>query len=262
MVQLIFENVSANNGFVTTKDAQKDLNIEWQANPDTLYTVIMHNLNTNKINLLVTNIKGMDVKNGDTIIPYQPPNVPANSFPSTFVLSIYRQEKEIPIQANIINMDKFIDDNKLVLVDNLNFKVGSIIPTASSAAKLEPTKEKSPKDSNYFKPNADLSDQEKKWCRCVLKVSAKQPSACNIEKAWFEKRDGETCYNPYAVCSKSVGTSTRKCGENYDFESLSDSHLKAYAELHQKGSNQIEIPIPYNRTEMLENIKKWKAAYK
>lgn len=113
---------------------------------------------------------------------------------------------------------------------------------------------------SYFKSDSNLTEQQKKWCRCVLKVADKQPGACNTEKAWFETRDGKTCYNPYAICSKSVGTSVRTCGENYDFESLSDNHLIAYAELHQNSKDgiNIEIPVPYDRTMMLMNIKKWK----
>ena len=91
-------------------------------------------------------------------------------------------------------------------------------------------------------------------------MAAKQPGACNTEKAWFETREGKVCVNPYAICSKSVGTSVRTCGENYDFESLPDNYLIAYAELHQnsKDSINIIIPNPYYREEMLNNIKRWK----
>lgn len=116
------------------------------------------------------------------------------------------------------------------------------------------------KAEEFFKSDSTLTEKQKKWCRCVLKVADKQPGDCNKDQAWFETRDGRECVNPYAICSKSVGTSVKTCGENYDFESLPDNYLIAYAELHQKSKDgiNIEIPNPYVRGKMLENIKRWK----
>ena len=53
--------------------------------------------------------------------------------------------------------------------------------------------------------------------------------------------------------NRSVGTSSRKCGENYNFDALPDKMLVAYSNL-----NQIRSPEPYNRIEMLRRIKEWK----
>lgn len=120
------------------------------------------------------------------------------------------------------------------------------VPTAKSA-------------QNRFKKDSVLSEKEEKFCSCVLKVAAKQKGACNTERAWFETRDNKTCYNPYAICAKSVGTTSRKCGENYNFESLSDDELISYAQLHQKDKdNKLVIPKPYDRDQMLTNIYTWK----
>ena len=104
------------------------------------------------------------------------------------------------------------------------------------------------RNSYFFKRGSDLTEKEEKYCRCVLKVGEKQPESCNLS----EKGRGK-CYNPYAVCAKSVGTTSRRCGENYNFEELSDEQIKAYARL-----SKISIPRPYNRQEMLNRIYKWK----
>ena len=60
-------------------------------------------------------------------------------------------------------------------------------------------------------------------------------------------------YNPYAICAKSVGTTSRECSDNYSFENIPNAELQGYASLHG-----IEIPSPYDRGELIENIRRWK----
>ena len=129
----------------------------------------------------------------------------------------------------------------------------TLVPTRVTAQRLSTT-------TNYFKSDSDLPEDKKKWCRCVLKVAGKQQGPCNIEKAWFETRDGQRCYNPYRVCASSVGTTSRDCSQHYDFNSFSDEDLITYAQLHQNSKDGIDIiiPVPYNRNTMLGNIKTWK----
>lgn len=94
-----------------------------------------------------------------------------------------------------------------------------------------------------FKEGSDLTEKERKYCSCVLKVAAKQPGECYEPEKWQRKVGGVKCYNPYPICTKSVGRKGRvNCGSNYDFEAMDDTYLKAYADL-----NKIEIPSPYNR---------------
>jgi len=40
--------------------------------------------------------------------------------------------------------------------------------------------------------------------RCVMKVKERLPKWCLEEEAWGETRQGETCYNPWAVCRASI----------------------------------------------------------
>ncbi len=108
--------------------------------------------------------------------------------------------------------------------------------------------------SEYFKGGTDLGERQQKYCRCVLHAAAKQPDWCLEDKAWREQREGSTCYNPYAVCAKSTGASSRSCGVNYDYQNLPDDELIAYAQL-----SKVNIPMPYNRQQIINNIMAWKA---
>lgn len=97
----------------------------------------------------------------------------------------------------------------------------------------------SKEESVPFKTDNNLNERQQKYCSCVLKVEDKR----NVN-------------NPYAVCAKSTRTSSKHCGESYDFDNMKDKHIIAYANL-RKGA--IPIPVPYNRQQLIENIKKWKA---
>lgn len=104
--------------------------------------------------------------------------------------------------------------------------------------------------TEYFKPGVPLNDLEKKYCRCTAHVRAKQPDWCLQEHAWKQKRNGQTCYNPYPVCKASTGfRSNVECSDNFNFSDFQDSELRAYA-LERK----IPIPQPYNRQQLISHI--------
>jgi len=264
-------------GFVTSKTAKKPLDLEWVANPESLYTAIIYDLdapypknrsNSPYLHLLITNVKGMDLESGDSLIKYKSPSPPKNSLPHTFNADIYLQKNiihpSVQTKRKKFNLNKFVTDNDLTLFNRFSFKVGELISTKPQTYKgsstMIPVSKSIPKTIIFFKPDSDLSEKKRKWCRCMIKVADKQKGRCNVEQAWFESRDGTKCYSPYRVCSASVGTSSRECGKHFDFDSFSDNHLIAYAELHQKDKDGIiiKIPKPYNRSQMLTNIKTWK----
>jgi hypothetical protein len=112
---------------------------------------------------------------------------------------------------------------------------------------------------NYFKIDADLRENEKKWCRCVLHVAAKQTDQCleDVNEHAGQVFNGRTCYNPYAICSATVGTSSRKCGINYEFRNIPDQELIAYAKI-----KKITVPKPYSRENMIQAIYTWKKTEK
>lgn len=86
----------------------------------------------------------------------------------------------------------------------------------------------------FIRPDTNLDEREQAFCSCVVQVAAKQPGACNLEKAWFEERNGETCKNPFAICANSVGTTSRDCMSNYDFDFMNEQQLQSLAYLHNK----------------------------
>lgn len=49
-----------------------------------------------------------------------------------------------------------------------------------------------------------MESSKDKYERCVLKVKKKQPKGCVQTKAWGKTINGQKCYNPWAVCGKSV----------------------------------------------------------
>ena len=274
-MEVRFGNTSTKSGFLPTEAAQDRIKIEWDGSPNQLYTVIFYDVdapypapkNTNSpfLHYLLTNIKGDNMSTGNELIDYMSPNPPSDSLPHTYFVDVYIQDNIIrPAQHTVrknFGLHNFVKDHNLKLVNRTTFKVGKKILTPVSAGKVSSNSvetDRLPTTTNYFKSDSFLNDKQEAWCRCVLHVAAKQKGACNTEQAWFETRENQRCYNPYSVCSKSVGTSVRTCGENYDFNSISDDELIAYAQLHQKKEPKIVIPSPYNRTEMLDNIKRWK----
>ncbi len=128
-------------------------------------------------------------------------------------------------------------------------KPGTIIPVSPGAVKGT----KVQRGDEYFKNPAALSERDKKYCRCVLHVMGKQVPECLQDKAWFKKVGGKQCYNPYSVCAKSTGHTSRQCGENYDWSGIPDNELEGYANI-----NHISVPAPYDRTQMINNILAWK----
>lgn len=107
-------------------------------------------------------------------------------------------------------------------------------------------------------PGATIDPRDAKVCRCTLHVGAQQPEWCLKEKAWGQRRYNadtgttQSCYNPYAVCVARTRTSyPGNCTENYDYTTLPDAELRAYAYLH----SGIRVPSPWSRAEQLDEIR-------
>lgn len=107
---------------------------------------------------------------------------------------------------------------------------------------------------SYFKSNNTLPEPQKRWCRCILHVGSQQSDKCleNMRENVGKVIDGKKCYNIYAICSSSVGTSSRQCGINYDFTNIPDNELIAYAII-----KKVEIPKPYSRPKMIKKLIEW-----
>jgi hypothetical protein len=103
-------------------------------------------------------------------------------------------------------------------------------------------------DGGYFLPESGLTEREMAYCRCVLHVGARNAPECNGKKAWFQTVGGRSCYNPFAVCTASVGTQS-ECSDRYDFENIPDDELIAYALV-----RNIAVPAPYDRDALLTTV--------
>jgi hypothetical protein len=72
---------------------------------------------------------------------------------------------------------------------------------------------------NYFLPNANIPDNQQRYCRCILHVASKQPDWCLKSQAWKQIRGGKSCYNPYAICRSTVGaTGDAECVKYYNLD--------------------------------------------
>lgn len=192
------------------------------------HTIVLRN-DKGDIYLLVYNIIGSNGLNGIKLVDYRDPSPGDNMF----LLEVYEQFGSIaPKDTQSIN--DII--NRSYLVDQFVYTLDS-----GSSVVYNPPKKESNSGSGRprgikkgevpFKSGNNLSTQEKKYCSCQLKVQSQ-----------------EGAVNPYAVCAKSVGTSTRDC--NFDFDKMSNVYLKAYMDLHN-----IEYKKPFNRKAALRKIK-------
>lgn len=115
-------------------------------------------------------------------------------------------------------------------------------------------------------PNTQLDEGQQKFCACIIKAAAKEPEECIRQKEWYKNVTGLTgsgrkvsrrCASPYAVCAKTVGTTSPDCTQAYNFANMNDDELAAYAELHD-----IPISRPLNREAVLNQIKSTKTFVK
>jgi len=231
-----------------------DLNIFWDAAPGKYYTLLLIDSSKRRVYALVDNIPGSNLSGGQVKFPLTPEaetrrNLPVNvrvylqPGPQTFNVSKYNRFN--------FNENAFAQEYDLQLKDSLNF-------TLRRREITEEMKESFmvPEDQKKGTEKQLSNERLDKYCRCILDVSSKQTKSCLERKAWGQEIEGKTCYNPYAVCAKSIGTSSGRspyCGQNYNYEALPDKLLVAYARL-----NKIEVPEPYNRQTVLKNIEKYK----
>ena len=104
-----------------------------------------------------------------------------------------------------------------------------------------------------FKKNHNLTDLERKYCSCILKVSESGSEECLTEKEWGGvDSNGKKCYNPYAVCGIHGG-SNRRCGMYYDFDKFTLEQLQAYAY-----ARKVNIRNKNSRKLLIEDIVQYK----
>ncbi len=161
------------------------------------YTISVFDRSTTPpfVHLLKYNVPANEFSGGVIAQAYIPPNPPTGEH--VYDVVVLQQPGEF---SDDIDLQNFLNTRPTPVASNYFYVVS---PTKWST-------------ESHGKGEHAPSEQEAKFCRCVLHVAAKG-----------------SAYSPYAVCAKSVGTTYRWCTENvYDFESMADSDLRAYADLH------------------------------
>lgn len=242
-----------NNEILSLTTAQKPFSVSWNGSSDGIYSLIVYDLSipgkSPYVHFWAQNIPGDDLSQGNILIPYQPPSPPDGTH--DYVIDLFQQPRNYgnsEIDMKLRPRENFpietvANSSGLIHRDRSTFQVTSGYQTRSR----QPT--------NKASWTSGLNEEDAKYCRAVVEVAAKQTPSCLKEQAWREYREGEMCYNPYAIAHKSVqGEAGRiDCGSHYVYENLPDLELIGYANL-----NRLPIPDPYDRLGLIQNIYSWK----
>lgn len=159
---------------INTEDAQREMSIFWDQYG--LDTLVIYDLTVGVLHYLEINIKDGIPGSGDVLVDYMPPHPPSGIH--EYGVYVYEQGEEFIVDSSF-NYDidrRSFDLEQFVYLHDLQEKEFAIF-------EVDP-------------PEIPLTDKEVKYCHCVMDVKAKG-----------------TAYNPYAVCAKSVGTTSRRCRE-------------------------------------------------
>lgn len=109
---------------------------------------------------------------------------------------------------------------------------------SASAAMATQRRSRHSGHEGYFLPGADISDLQQRYGGCVLHLMGSNPPWCNRERAYFEQRNGQTCYNPFAVCTSQVGRDRNDYAYALDWDNVPTEELEGYAE-----SRGLSLPL-------------------
>ena len=89
------------------------------------------------------------------------------------------------------------------------------------------------KSKEYFlRPNS-ISNDTRKYCRCLAEVGAKQSDDCLRGKS--KETIGKGCYNPYAICGRIRPAGMRGgCAMLYDYKNMPQPLVQSTAAMHNK----------------------------
>jgi hypothetical protein len=141
----------------------------------------------------------------------------------------YVQPKIFTPPAPSVSSNQQVKSNK-----HVRFEFGPSDPEITMSGDVIPV----PGEERYdfILPNAPLTEEERKYCRCLLRV---------------EERGGAR--SPYAVCTARVGSQVRACSEYYDWPAMGFDILLAYMKLHNIGTAGVR-----DRAGALQAIGRWK----
>lgn len=230
-----------------TKEVQGSLSLN--LNPgfrSGLQTLVMYDKDMIQpyIHYLLVNIMNTDMSTGFESISYQPPNPPKGSGSHRYTILLYQQlhpYEEIKMDNYRADIDllPFIKDNyggEIFRVDFLveNSEARSDFDTLAYDPMQSSTKDyRHLHHKDLLKQDGSLTEQQQKYCSCLVKVEAEGSAR-----------------NPYAVCAKTVGTTSRECSAHYNYEAMPNDLLRAYM-----NKESLPIPKPWNRQHALNYIR-------
>lgn len=245
-MEVSFGNHIIQDGEIVDLDmAHKKFNIRLNVKDNHLHTLIVYDLsapnvrsplNSPYLHFLEVNIPGSRIDQGDIIVPYMSPAPPKDSGDHVMVVDVYEQiHVTSPIlveKRQSFPLAYFIQGNRMTPIRRLVFRLRSGTKTT-------------PYNGNYSSGDwvQGLTTEDAKYCRCVVEVAGRQPQTCNLEKSWFEYRDGRHCANPYPICHASIkGESGRpECKQHYVIDKMPYSALQGLASLNNiKGDDLVK----------------------
>lgn len=93
-------------------------------------------------------------------------------------------------------------------------------------------------DEVFLKPKS-MTSGHRKYCRCLLKVAAKQTKPCLRRQASGSKKRTSGCANPYAVCARIPHGKKRACVPHFNFKKIPRAVAESYAALKNKTMEEL-----------------------
>ena len=233
-----------------------NLQFTWNYENNVYYTLIIYDIDTPSffVHLLVTNIPRNDIEYGTIIRNYIKPNPPLGSNNHRYIIAVFEQSGII-FGKKFNEISKFRTERKFPLLDfieenNLNLLDKKMIIVNSSTDNNNLSNSKYNKSkNNIIRQDSDLDNRSQKYCSCIIRVAEKNTEGCNSERNWGNVTDGKMCYSPYAVCAKNIKTTSRECGVNYDYETMTKEQLISFLNL-----KNIKVNKSLNKNQLLDII--------
>lgn len=247
-MELYYNNEVLQKNIWINSNEISNLEITWDYKNNKYYTLIIYDLDTPSIfiHLLVTNIPRNEIEYGTVILNYMKPNPPSNTH--RYIIAVFEQAGLIT-ESEFGMRDRFPLRNFL-LTNNLRPLDEKMIISSRNEFYLvdRNAKNNNPKN-NIIQEDSDLNERSQKYCSCVIDVASKNIKRCNLERNWGNVSGEKTCYSPYAVCAKSVGTTNRECGLNYNYNIMTKEQLITFLNL-----NRIDADISLNKDQLMKLI--------
>jgi len=222
--------------FVAPTDATHEPRVQWTIQPGQFYTLALididapypdHPTSAPFIHWLQMNMSSQNPR-GDFIVPYMPPQPPADSPAHQYDFVLFQQPQyfdrtkyglHAPTHRANFDTTGFQQQYGLQWIDtaamfsgfirqalhdgtpNNNDPDGSSIMSSESSFETKaPNRIISTQKQQqipggkleYMLPGAPITDADARTCRCTLHVGARQPEWCLEEHAYFEKRKNQT----------------------------------------------------------------------